>query len=175
MKMLRMKCVLIAVFLQLCFSAHVVKAYQFGDMLEFPIPDNKLPLYKHYAVYVGGDETVKDKDKEQNIFEMIRKPTPGCRFDTQPGPFTVNNYLDGQHKPQSTADMIRTIEELMSDEKCKNYDLIKGNCEQFATMVRYGKAFCYQKGTIAGPAAAGVEKAKASMGRKKRREASAAA
>lgn len=72
------------------------------------------------------------------------KPTPGCRFDKNPGPFTVNNYLDKEHEPQSTADMITTIEELMSSDKCKTYDVIKGNCEQIATMVRYGKAFCYQ-------------------------------
>lgn len=111
MKMLSMKCVLIVVFLLLCFSELVVKAqttpqqvrtqdlhiwysifhfsytylllyvwfisavysyviylssqYQFGDMIEYPGK-----IYSHYAVYVGG-ETVKGKDNDQNIFEMI--------------------------------------------------------------------------------------------------------
>lgn len=57
----------------------------------------------------------------------------------------VNCYHDFEHTVQ-TKDLIKKkIEELMSSEtKCEEYSLLNENCEQIATLVRYGESFCNQ-------------------------------
>ncbi|KAF4094776.1 hypothetical protein G5714_023854 [Onychostoma macrolepis] len=183
-----MKFVLIAVLLQLCLSVLEVNAggkpvgasatgsvgeevnesqLQFGDLL--------VSLYEdinHYAVYVGG-EVLEGKSPNQNIFEMT---AGGCRFHKVHGPFRRHNYLDpGIAKgksmpPQSREDMIRTIQELRQKDVCQKYSLLKGNCEQIATKVRYGEARCKQEGTNAASLAKFLPNPKL-----KRHDASAAA
>ncbi len=67
----------------------------------------------------------------------------GCRFFTVQS-FRRHNYMDKSMQPQSKQDMIRTIQELMQKDVCQKYSLTKGNCEHFATRVRYGESFCKQ-------------------------------
>lgn len=85
------------------------------------------------------------------MYHLSTGNPPGCHFNQSAGPFRRHNYLDpgiaaeGQSMtPQSKEEMICTIEELMKKDVCKTYSLTSGNCEQIATMVRYGTAHCKQ-------------------------------
>ncbi|XP_048014595.1 phospholipase A and acyltransferase 4-like [Megalobrama amblycephala] len=182
MKSLNVKLVLVTVLLQLFLSVLEVNAGggagarppavgvavpHFGDLIEFPQGG-----YSHYGIFVGDGNVPLNGRDDHNIFEMTRKP-PGCRFSTYQEPFTVRNEYYNDIVPRTPEQMVATIEELMrpQDKRCKDYSLDKENCEHIATLVRYGRAMCRQKGT----AAAGVAGLANSRVKQKRRESSAAA
>ncbi|XP_033761352.1 phospholipase A and acyltransferase 3-like [Pecten maximus] len=92
-------------------------------------------LFVHFTVYMG-DGIIAGNQKSgilyQNLYEKVGKND--CY---------ICNYLDGMYshfQPEVITDQVKRI----AKEKEFRYSIFFFNCEHFATLCRYGVAFCRQ-------------------------------
>uniref|UniRef100_A0A8C8GG27 LRAT domain-containing protein n=1 Tax=Oncorhynchus tshawytscha TaxID=74940 RepID=A0A8C8GG27_ONCTS len=101
-----------------------IQQYTFGDIIRFNRKKAGIP-YNHYAIYVGNHD-ITGKKPDQDIFHF----SGNCLFHSS----------DSEElRRRKDEDMIQDITTL--HKKCKGlYDLTSANCEQLATVIRYGSA-----------------------------------
>ncbi|KAG7464516.1 hypothetical protein MATL_G00166440 [Megalops atlanticus] len=105
--------------------------------------------YQHWAVYIGDGyvihlapptETARggaysmmsvlcDKAivKKEELWEVVGTDQ-----------YRINNLLDDKYKPRSSDAIMREAQNLLEQER--PFSVFRGNCEHFATELRYGKA-----------------------------------
>ncbi|CAF1437741.1 unnamed protein product [Rotaria sp. Silwood1] len=108
-----------------------------GDMIEFPRGN-----YNHWAVYVGNGNVIhlwiEGDDKSNNAEVMESK----FEVVVQGSPARINNYPDCFGSRPYAADEI--VERARRALGKKGYNLLKYNCEHFATECRYGRSWSHQ-------------------------------
>ncbi|PVD22498.1 hypothetical protein C0Q70_18312 [Pomacea canaliculata] len=139
----------------------LVLELELGDIVEFPREN-----YSHFGIYVG-DGNVIHALAEDTIIAVCGKAlsrvsyasssSSGITMKTfikgtviQQNFFDVakksvakkNNLLDGKIKPLSPKKIVEKAKSMM--EKSCDYDLLKTNCEHFATWCRYGIGYSKQ-------------------------------
>ncbi|XP_031443466.1 phospholipase A and acyltransferase 4-like [Clupea harengus] len=105
-----------------------------GDMVEI-----EKVLYSHWAVYVGDGEVVNLTVSASARYLPISKGhiRRSKLLDMSDGyPYRVNNYLDDKYKPRPTATIVEEANAWVGKEL--DYNLLLENCENFATLLRYG-------------------------------------
>ncbi|XP_060642780.2 phospholipase A and acyltransferase 3-like [Anolis sagrei] len=132
-----------------------------GDIVEFP-----RGVYRHYGIAIGNGYVIHLTSAEPEL--------PGFHFSSSGGgpkgkvkkerlshvawdnKYWVNNIYDHKKKPRKPEDIVYLAKAMVGKEM--DYDLLQGNCEHFATMLRYGdpKSKQAEDGIIAGSATLGT-------------------
>ncbi|XP_003221514.1 phospholipase A and acyltransferase 3 [Anolis carolinensis] len=111
-----------------------------GDMIHF-----QRALYQHWGIYVGDgylihftlpdwDETIKEVLAGKTLKATIRKDP--LKVVGGNLPYGVYNQYDKQQSPLSAEEIVKRAESLLGLQL--PYNVMKSNCEHFATMMRYG-------------------------------------
>ncbi|KAJ8282829.1 hypothetical protein COCON_G00053480 [Conger conger] len=117
---------------------------ELGDLIEI-----FRGTYQHWAVYIGDGFVIhlapptesaqagaysmmsvlcdKAKVKKEELWEVVGTDE-----------YRINNLLDSKYKPKSPGAIVRDAQEWVGQEL--PYCVFRGNCEHFATELRYGKA-----------------------------------
>uniref|UniRef100_A0A8C5R401 LRAT domain-containing protein n=1 Tax=Leptobrachium leishanense TaxID=445787 RepID=A0A8C5R401_9ANUR len=106
----------------------------FGDLLEFP-----RDAYCHWGVYVGNGKVVHltaDAPDQGSVKKQL------VTVVAEERPYRVNNKYDKRCAPRKPKEIVEAAENEVGD--LKKYNVVGNNCEHFATMMRYGKAFSDQ-------------------------------
>ncbi|XP_069594666.1 phospholipase A and acyltransferase 4-like isoform X2 [Ranitomeya imitator] len=103
-----------------------------GDLIEF---DNI--AFEHWGVYVGDGKIVHLTDPVGFIAFVKEHKLTTFVFD-----YKVNNKYDKKAKPYPPEKIVKAARKEVG--KIRIYDLLKANCEHFATELRYGTPFCEQ-------------------------------
>ncbi|XP_036930246.1 uncharacterized protein LOC119006032 isoform X2 [Acanthopagrus latus] len=146
----------VAVILQLVITGIKTDGqYQFGDIIEFPrYCMEGMPIYSHFAVYVGPESGVNVGQGDNDIFHRTdwKGKEYVCEFDKLNETIwnsvdKEKNYLDFEVPAGNrTTDKIKErIKEM--EKKCEKYTYLSSNCEHLVTYVRYGRRLSLQKGT----------------------------
>ncbi|KAM6930875.1 phospholipase A and acyltransferase 4-like, partial [Xenentodon cancila] len=114
-------------------------------------------VYKHWAVYVGGGYVVHLVTTGEYYGHIVLKQ----KLEDVVGKdkWKVNNLLDHKHKPRPVNDIVKSACSMVDTNL--EYDLLKYNCEHFATEMRYGKPESRQ---VQNAAAAGLAVGLGSLG-----------
>ncbi|KAJ8338002.1 hypothetical protein SKAU_G00369680 [Synaphobranchus kaupii] len=105
--------------------------------------------YQHWAVYIGNGFVIhlaptsesacgsvnsmmsvlgdKAKVKQEQLWEVVGNDE-----------YHINNLLDEKYKPRNRRDIVKDAQSLLGKEQ--PFCVFSGNCEHFATELRYGKA-----------------------------------
>ncbi|KAM4543171.1 phospholipase A and acyltransferase 4-like isoform 2-T2 [Odontesthes bonariensis] len=116
--------------------------------------------YKHWAVFIGGNEVVhlipptprggdfsdlltlldsgKAQVRRQRLWEVVGSDR-----------FCVNNLLDDEYQPREPHIIVRNACSMVGQEF--QYNLVTQNCEHFVTVLRYGKPESRQREKELGP------------------------
>lgn len=118
-----------------------------GDLIEFY---RAMGTFSHWAVYVGHGQVIHlspNPDDDTGKFNLADiKSATSVRMDnvkTVAGDSKTyrNNEFDDHFRPFSKAEIVRRAKKRLGRHE---YDLLKNNCEHFATWCRYGKAMSKQ-------------------------------
>ncbi|XP_058627253.1 phospholipase A and acyltransferase 4-like [Onychostoma macrolepis] len=93
--------------------------------------------YEHWVIYVG----------EGNVIHLVKNPDHSDTGATVKKEklrdvvgydgYRINNHLDDQYEPHPLEDIQRRAESF--EGKAFPYNVLKSNCEQFVTLLKYGK------------------------------------
>nr|XP_020662465.1 HRAS-like suppressor 3 isoform X1 [Pogona vitticeps]XP_020662467.1 HRAS-like suppressor 3 isoform X1 [Pogona vitticeps]XP_020662468.1 HRAS-like suppressor 3 isoform X1 [Pogona vitticeps] len=111
-----------------------------GDMIEF-----SRPVYKHYAIAVDKEHVVHLTSAETNGSSQYSSFVSGLkavvkleRLSQVAGicKYQINNKYDENYKPRPLNKIVQDALSLVGQEM--DYNLLKENCEHFASSLRYG-------------------------------------
>ncbi|XP_042326303.1 phospholipase A and acyltransferase 2-like [Sceloporus undulatus] len=111
-----------------------------GDMIQF-----QRVGYQHWGIYVGNGRvihfTLPDWGETWRRVFAGEPQTATVQFDRLEDvagtlPYAVCNQFDAEQPPLSPDDIVRRAQSLVGLQL--PYDLMRSNCEHFATMMRYG-------------------------------------
>uniref|UniRef100_A0A803T1V6 LRAT domain-containing protein n=1 Tax=Anolis carolinensis TaxID=28377 RepID=A0A803T1V6_ANOCA len=112
-----------------------------GDLIEID-----RVLYKHWAVYIDdgyvvhlvSDDAVRE-NPPLSLSVRTQKAVVKCQLLSEASgenKWRVNNKLDEEHKPKPIWEIVITALQMVGEKI--DYNLLKMNCEHFATDLRYG-------------------------------------
>ncbi|XP_067318280.1 phospholipase A and acyltransferase 3-like [Anolis sagrei] len=137
------------------------KAPEPGDLIEF-----SRGLYKHYAVAVDKDHVIHLTSADPERSSSNVSSTGGSKSEVKKerlsdvagkDKYRIIRKYDKRYHPRDPEEIVHDAEAMVGQKK--RYNLIHGNCEHFATKLRYGISESEQAdyGIIGGSAAiAGV-------------------
>ncbi|KAK5900355.1 hypothetical protein CgunFtcFv8_025318 [Champsocephalus gunnari] len=121
---------------------------EIGDLIEIVRGS-----FQHWAVYVGDGFIVHLTSDPEVACSNSMSSVPNnkalvtkreLRDVVGTDEWKINNILDGKHEPHSKEDIVRDARAMVGEAP---YDIFFGNCEHFATFIRYGKPESRQVGS----------------------------